>query len=302
MAVDHEDIMGIEELSAYLKVSTGVLYKLAREGRLPCHKVGRQWRFRREEIDRWMAAPDPGSASKRAGAGPVSRAAARKGDTSRGKETKNIGRSTNSVGHMGFAGIFASPALVRLLTVFALHADKEFYQKELADRVEARLYTVQRELARLERAGLVFRIPRGNRVYYQADRRHPAFEDLKRVVVKTVGLGDAVRTALEPVAERVRVAFIYGSFARGEETPESDIDLFVVGDISLGKASRVLGPAGRSLGREFNLVVYPPDELRRKAEGNHPFVEDVLKGEKIYIVGDEDELERIVGGGTSPAA
>jgi len=219
---------------------------------------------------------------------------ARKGKTVGGKKTtKSVGRSTNILGTAPLADLFASPTLARLLAIVLTHAGKDFYQKELAEATGAGLYTVQRELARLEKAELVTRTPRGNRVYYRANRDHPAFEDLKRVVLKTVGLGEALRSALSPLADRVRVAFVYGSFARGEETTESDIDLLLVGDLSLREASAVLGPVGRDLGRELNPTVYPPEEFKAKASQGHHFITAVLKGEKIYLIGDEHELKTL---------
>jgi len=201
------------------------------------------------------------------------------------KTTKSVGRTTKNLGDEGWVGLFASPTMARLLTLFLTRAEQDYYQKELA----------RRELARLERTGLVTRMPRGNRVYYRANRKHPVFEDLKRVILKTVGLGDALRAALAALTDRVRVAFIYGSFAQGEETAESDIDVLLVGDLSLREASAVLGPVGRKLGREFNPAVYPPEEFQAKAAKGHHFITEVLKGEKIYLVGDEHELRRIVG-------
>ena len=54
-------VMTIEELSDYLKISRSTLYKLAQEGKVPCQKVGRHWRFRKEAIDRWL---DEGGAAK----------------------------------------------------------------------------------------------------------------------------------------------------------------------------------------------------------------------------------------------
>ena len=211
------------------------------------------------------------------------------------KTTKSIGRTTNSIGDKGWADLFASRTLAQLLTTFLTHPEKDFYQKELADTADARLYAVQRELVRLVKADLVSRTPRGNRVYYRANRGHPAFEDLKRVVLKTLGLGEALRAALAPLAGRVQVAFIYGSFARGQETAESDMDLLMVGDLALRDASAVLGPVARELGREFNPTVYPPDEFRAKAKEGHQFIADLLKSEKIYLIGDEHDLKGIVG-------
>ena len=54
MPSDSGDVMTIEELSGYLKVSKSTLYKLAQEGSLPGQKVGKHWRFHRDVIDRWL--------------------------------------------------------------------------------------------------------------------------------------------------------------------------------------------------------------------------------------------------------
>lgn len=211
-----------------------------------------------------------------------------------GKTTKTVGQMTKTIGDAGWEGLFASGTLARLLTTFLTRPEAALYQKELADGAGTGLYAVQRELARLERAGLVVRTPRGNRVYYRANRSHPAFEDLKRVILKTMGLGDALRAALTPLADRVRVAFIYGSLARGDETAGSDIDLLLVGDLTLREASAILGPVGRDLGREFNATVYPPEEFRTKAREGHHFISEVLRGKKIFLIGDKVDLKGLV--------
>jgi len=223
------------------------------------------------------------------------RSGAARGERATRRTTKTVGASTNPISGGGWADLFASHTLVRLLTALATRPETAFYQKELADFAGTGLYAVQRELARLERAGLVSRAPRGNRVYYQANRGHPAFEDLKRVILKTVGLGEALRAALAPLSGRSRLAFIYGSVARGEERAGSDVDLLLVGDLSLREVSAVLGPVGRDLGREFNPAVYPPEEFAAKVKAGHHFTTEVLKGEKIFLIGDEHALERLVG-------
>jgi predicted nucleotidyltransferase len=210
-------------------------------------------------------------------------------------KTKKIGYSTKNLGDSGWQVLFASRTLAQLLTTFVTYPEATFYQRELVEITGTGLYTVQRELARLEKVGLLIRAPHGNRVYYQANRRHPAFEDLKRVVLKTMGLGDALRQALAPLAGRLCLAWIYGSFARGEETAESDIDLLLVGDLKLREVASLLGPIGQELGRELNPVVYPPEEFKSKAKEGHHFIRAVLKSDKIFLLGDEDDLRRVVG-------
>jgi predicted nucleotidyltransferase len=153
---------------------------------------------------------------------------------------------------------------------------------------------VQRALKRIEHAGLVTKARRGNMVYYQAEMMHPAFEDLKRAFIKTVALGDALREALAPLSDKVKLAFIFGSLAQGKENARSDIDLFLVGGVSLREATKLLGSFVAELGREFNPVVYPLEEFKKKAKERHHFIADVMRGPKIWLIGSEDELAQVV--------
>ena len=217
--------------------------------------------------------------------------AARQQSRSQVRTTKTIGRTTKEFGCSGWQSLFASPTLAKLLATFLIHPETTFYQRELIRAAGTGLYTVQRVLARLEGAGLVVKAPRGNRVYYRANRDHPAFQDLKRAILKTFGLGDALRAALAPLAGRVRLALVHGSIARGEETGASDIDLFLVGALSLREAATFLGPVAREFGREFNSTIYPPAEFRRKAKEGHHFIAEILRSDKIFLIGNQDDLE-----------
>jgi len=190
----------------------------------------------------------------------------------------------------GLAALFPNRTLVNVLTLLVLHPEEEFYQRAISARTGSGLLQAQRALRRVEAAGLVTKSNRGNRAYYSVCREHPAFEDLKRLLLRTVALGDALRDALVPLEGKLSVAFVYGSVARGEESQTSDIDLFAVGDISLRMASRVLGPAGRRLGREFNPILYSARELRARMRSGERFLADVLTGPKIWLIGNDDVL------------
>ncbi len=200
-----------------------------------------------------------------------------------------IKRNKSSLEHL-----FPFPVLLDVLSLLLLHPDREFYQREIAERTASAVIQVQRSLQRIEKAGLCRKARRGNRVYYQAERSHPAFEDFKRALLKTVALGDTLREALRPVRNKVRFAFIFGSVAAGKETASSDIDLLLVGDLTSRSAARILGPVGRRLGREFNPVIFPPDEFRRKAKRRDLFIREILDGPKVWMVGGDDELEGLV--------
>lgn len=208
----------------------------------------------------------------------------------------------NARSRSAFAAIFASPTLVDVLCVFLIHPERDYYQRELVALSGSRLSQVQRDLRRLERAGLVSASRRGNRVYYRVASGHPAFSDLQRVFVKTVAVVDVLRETLEPLREDVDVAFTYGSVAGGTELAASDIDVFVVGGAPVRSVVASLSEAEERLGRDVNATVYPVADLRRKVAGGEPFVSEVLRGPKLWIVGDEDVLGRLIAGTGSPGA
>jgi len=54
MATNYPEVMTIEEVCQYLRIPRSSLYKLAQEGKIPCQKVGRHWRFRKASIDLWL--------------------------------------------------------------------------------------------------------------------------------------------------------------------------------------------------------------------------------------------------------
>jgi len=168
--------------------------------------------------------------------------------------------------------------------------DRAFYLREIAARVGTGMGQVQRELSRLAESGILRRFEQGRHVYYQADPRCPVFAELQGLVAKTLaGLGQ-LRQALSDLEERIAVAFVFGSVARGDDRAESDLDLLVVGDVSLQEVVAAVGPLQDLLGRQVNPIVYPPEELRSKIEGGHHFLTAVLAAEKIFVLGTEDEL------------
>jgi len=152
---------------------------------------------------------------------------------------------------------------------------------------------VQRELKNLTDTGIIIREVQGRQVYYRANARCPIFDELKNIVRKTFGMADIIRQSLATNADKIRVAFIFGSVARSTDDRRSDIDLMMVGKISFGDAVSLLTPVEQKLGREVNLVVYPIAEFKKKVKEDHHFVKTVLEDEKIFVIGDEDELRKL---------
>jgi len=194
----------------------------------------------------------------------------------------------------GFAALFASPTLVSLLRLFLAQPGTDFYQRELAGLTGSRLVQVQRDLLRLEGAGLVARRRHGNRVYYRACSGHPAFADLQAVFAKTIGAAEVLRRSLLPLRDQIDLAFVYGSVAVGRELAGSDIDVLVVSGDDPRELATVLAEAGEQLGREVNVVTYSAEEFRAKASKGTPFLTGVVDGAKIWLLGDDADLRDLL--------
>lgn len=191
--------------------------------------------------------------------------------------------------------LFSSQARVAILGLFLLNPSDRFYMREVATRSSQPIRAVQRELARLGAAELLSHTIDGNRKYYQINKNCPIFPELKAIFLKTFALGDTLRQCLSSVEKGVIVAFIYGSYAKAQETATSDIDLFVVGDITASELSEALSPAKEGLGREINAVAMPSRELKAKAKAENHFVLSVLSEPKLFLVGNNDDIESITG-------
>lgn len=182
-----------------------------------------------------------------------------------------------------------------ILSLLYGHPERSYYLREVARLTGFGLGSVQRELAQLTEVGIIRRRESGNQVHFQANSDSPIFKDLKNLITKTAGAAQTIGEALRPLRDRISVAFVYGSVARGKETPQSDIDVLIVGDVSFSEAVKALRGAQESLDREINPGVYPVEEFRSKAAEDHYFIREVLNGPIILVAGDADELERLAG-------
>ncbi|MBV9497015.1 MAG: MarR family transcriptional regulator [Acidobacteria bacterium] len=180
----------------------------------------------------------------------------------------------------------------RVLAVLFGNPERTFFRNEIIRRTAAGSGAVHRELARLEASGLVTVAAVGNQKHYQANPDSPIFADLRALVVKTVGVADPLRRALEPLAERIRFAFIYGSVARGEDRVTSDIDvLLVTNDVALEELYGRLAPVEGQLGRRIHPTLYTEKEYRSRRTRKAAFLEKVVAGKRIWLIGNDEVLD-----------
>lgn len=173
------------------------------------------------------------------------------------------------------------------------HADEQFYLREIARRGGTGIGATQRELGQLTEAGLISRVRRGHQIYYQANRKNPIFSELKSILVKTSGVRGILLEGLTSLEDRIKLAFVFGSIARGEEKASSDVDLMVVGEVSFTDVVSALGQIEAKLGREVNPTVYGPREFREKLAAKNHFLSTIAKEKKLFVTGDEREFRRL---------
>lgn len=199
------------------------------------------------------------------------------------------------------AELFGSRVRARVLGWLLSHPDERYFVRQVSTLLGEDATNVSRELARLEGMSILTVHPEGRQKYYQANRRCPFFNELRGLVLKTVGMAGIVREALAPLGDDVVAAFIYGSQAAdGGARVTSDIDLLVIGNVKFTRIVAALGPYQEALGREVNPAVYPLAEVKSKlAKGNH-FLKTVFAGPKIFLIGGDNDLARLVGAALDP--
>lgn len=180
----------------------------------------------------------------------------------------------------------------RLLGALFGQPQRTWYAAELAQHLGVLRSGVQKDLKALTGAGLLKSHRKGHMVFFQANEQAPVFPELHGLIVKTVGLVDALRETLAPMSAEIRFAFVYGSVAASREQADSDIDLMVIGDVQRVRLAKPLQEAGVQLGREVNLSLFTVSEF--KAKRKQHFLSAVLDKPKLFVIGTQRDLDRAI--------
>lgn len=186
---------------------------------------------------------------------------------------------------MTIAKVLFPKARLAVLSELTKANESGLHLREIARRTELNSKTVLRELHALRGAGILSSKPVGRQVLYRLNPDCPIYEELRSIVRKTVGLAGVLSKTLEPLHERIELAYVYGSHARGEERPGSDVDLMIVGDVTLRELSPLLREAGRTLGRVVHPTLYRKDEYAEELAIEGSFVARMHHGTRIALWG-----------------
>lgn len=178
---------------------------------------------------------------------------------------------------------FRSELRQKLLGYYFTNPKANHYLRELADLLGVDPANLSRELRRLEREGLFVSQHRGLQKYFRLHPKYPLYEEVRRIVFKTVGVLGQLRGALQKVGG-VTEAYLYGSFARNQQDASSDIDVLLIGRPKAEELETTIQKLERQLGREINYIVLGPKEFRTRRARQDAFLEDIWRHKKISLV------------------
>jgi predicted nucleotidyltransferase len=187
------------------------------------------------------------------------------------------------------AELLSSRSRAEIFRLLFSGTGEELHVREMERRSGLNDSTLRQELRKLARLDVVRSRRDSNRVYYRAKTENPLYPEIRNLVLKTSGLADILKSALAD--KRIRVAFVFGSVARGEEKAGSDVDLMVIGQLGLRDLSGLLSGVEEKIGREVNPYVLQEAEFRKRVRTREHFVSQIMESSKIFIIGSQHELE-----------
>ncbi len=185
--------------------------------------------------------------------------------------------------------LITSKSRVKLLNVFLANPSEIYHVRELVRRTQDEINAVRRELAFLEKKGILIREPRANRVYYALSKNYPFYYDLLHMGVKMMGLGSDVLKNRAKLG-RIKYAMFSGGFARRLKKDPESVDFLIVGTIVLPELALLVKNEERRLGTEINYTVMTEEEFNFRKKRTDPFISNILAGSRIMLLGDEESM------------
>ena len=182
------------------------------------------------------------------------------------------------------SSLISSGTKRKILTQFLSHPDDKYYVRQLAAVLGISVGTIHRELVRLQASGILDSDNVGNLRFFRVNKASPVFKELKQIIFKTEGVQGRLEVKLKSL-KGLKAAFIYGSFAKGEENAHSDIDLFLFGDFSEDELIPKISELEGEFDREINFTIYTALDFKKEMKKDNSFLKDVIKNQKIFLVG-----------------
>ncbi len=173
-----------------------------------------------------------------------------------------------------------------LLAILAENPQKEYFLQELGRLIGKKPGVFQRGLNSLEKQGWVVSRRQGTLRLFKINEAHPLHKEIKAIARKTMGVEAELKRVVNSV-DTIKIALIYGSYAKDNMRAESDVDLLVVVTDLKAEDKLVKGLAGveKALGREVNYKLYTDKEFKQRRKDKDPFLAEVLSDKYILLKG-----------------
>ena len=186
--------------------------------------------------------------------------------------------------------LIASKTRRMLLNTFFSNTGSEYYTRQLASVLGISAGTIHREVKSLLSSGILNVRNVGNIKLFSLNKQNPVYEEMKNIIYKTEGVVKLVKDAVADVVG-VKVAFIYGSFAKGDERTDSDVDIFLIGDdVDENELVVNISALEKKLFKEINYTRYTESEYKKEKKRKNSFILETIKGKKIFIKGGKGDL------------
>lgn len=176
-----------------------------------------------------------------------------------------------------------------ILKEFLSNPENKYYVRQLAGMLLVSVGSLHKELAKLEKEGMLQSEYLGNLRLFRVNKNHPLYQEIKQIIFKTEGIEGRMKESLKDF-QGLKAAFIYGSFAEGKERPDSDIDLFLLGDIDEDNLVRKISNLESEFNREINYTIYNETELANEKNKHNSFILDIIKRPKIFLTGSKNDV------------
>ena len=181
-----------------------------------------------------------------------------------------------------------------ILEIFFNKPEKSYYLRELARLLDNVPGVFQRDINKLVEGGILASEYQANSRFFKLNANHPLYQELKSIFLKTVGAVGRLKEGLAEI-KNIEVAFIFGSFAKNKEDSSSDIDLMIIGKPDESGLISKIGKIEAALGREINYSIFSADDFKKGLAKKEVFLEQITDNPKIFIIGDQNDLEKIIG-------
>lgn len=179
-----------------------------------------------------------------------------------------------------------------ILELYFAFPEKKYYLRELERILDLPVQNIRRDLVQLEKGGIFKREAVGNQVYYYLNNESPIFEELKKIVSKTIGMESQIKELFSG-EDGVKAAFIFGSFAGGAEDNISDVDLMIIGEIDEDGLIKKISKIEDKIGREINYHIFSEKEFAKRIKDKDFFISGILAKPVIFLIGNNEKISRI---------